>query len=76
MPVDWGVWTDRLVGVPLQILGILLAALLVRWLLHRLIRRVVAQASARHERRDTDRAAEAFAHLEGGDHVGKVVVRV
>lgn len=23
-----------------------------------------------------DRAAEAFAHLEGGDHVGKVVVRV
>jgi small conductance mechanosensitive channel len=60
MPVEWGVWADRLVGVPLQILGILLAALLVRWLLHRLIRRVVAQASARHERRDTDRAVEGL----------------
>jgi small-conductance mechanosensitive channel len=60
MPIDWGLWTDRLVGVPLQLLGILLAALLVRWLLHRLIRRVVAQASARHERRDTDRAAEGL----------------
>lgn len=57
--VDWGVWVDRLVGTPLQIGGILLGAVVVRWLLHRLIRQGVTRACQRHERRDADRLGRA-----------------
>ena len=52
MSVEWGPWLDRLLGTPLQVLGIVIGALVLRWLLHRLIRKVVTEAIARHESRE------------------------
>lgn len=49
--VDWTLTFDRFVGTPLQILAILLAAVVGRWLLHRLISSVVRRAGERHAER-------------------------
>ncbi len=67
---EWATWIDRLVGTPLQIVGILVAAVVARWLTHRLIGRVVAQASARHETRSRalGRAGAVLAEASGLAH--------
>ena len=70
MSNEWATWADRLVGTPLQIAGILLGALVARWLLHRVIARVVAQASTRHEHRarGLGRAGAVLAEASGVAH--------
>jgi len=68
--LDWGQLLDRVVGTPLQILGIVLAAFVVRWFLHRLIRSLVAQASQRHADRFLSlpgKAGEMLADATGLD---------
>ncbi|PID96684.1 MAG: mechanosensitive ion channel protein MscS [Actinomycetales bacterium] len=52
--VDWVAWADQLVGVPLQVTSILVVAIVVRWLAHRLIRRMVTRAADRHEPKPGD----------------------
>ncbi len=51
VPTEWLVTLDRFVGPPLQILGILVAAVVGRWLLHRVIGTAVRRASERHAER-------------------------
>jgi len=62
--VDWGVTLDRFVGTPLQILGIVGGAIVVRWLLHRMIGGVVERAGERHERRSESGPGRTDALLE------------
>jgi len=69
--VDWGLALDRFVGTPLQIVGILVAALVARWLLHRLISSVVRRATDRHAERARllpGRAGEILADAAGLEH--------
>jgi len=69
--MDWEVTLDRFLGPPLQILAILVAAVVGRWLLQRLIRAIVAQASERHAqrlRRLPGRAGDILADASGLAH--------
>ncbi|MFZ1286232.1 MAG: mechanosensitive ion channel domain-containing protein, partial [Candidatus Phosphoribacter sp.] len=49
--IDWTVALDRLIGTPLQILAIVVAAVIGRWLLKRVIKTVVRRASERQAQR-------------------------
>ena len=42
---SWAALFDRFVGPPMVIVGIALGAIVVRWLLHRLIKRIVRTAT-------------------------------
>ena len=67
-PAAWQVTLDQLLGTPLQIFGIVLTAVIGRWLLHRLIRTVVKRATAQHTDRLRilrGRAGEALADASG-----------
>ncbi len=67
-PAAWQVTLDQLLGTPLQIFGIVLTAVIGRWLLHRLIRTVVNRATAQHSDRLRilrGRAGEALADASG-----------
>ena len=48
---SWAALFDRFVGPPMVIVGIALGAIVVRWLLHRLIKRIVRTATERHAAR-------------------------
>ncbi|MEI2732831.1 MAG: mechanosensitive ion channel domain-containing protein [Dermatophilaceae bacterium] len=68
--MDWLQVADQ-VTRPVQVLAVLLAVLIARWLAFRVIDRVVAAASARHDRRGgiiTGRAGQALAHAAGLAH--------
>ncbi len=49
-----GAWTELLVGLPLRILLIVLVAVVLRWLLHKLIRRIVEQVASGGGTRNVD----------------------
>jgi len=62
---------DRFLGTPLQIVGILVGAVVGRWLLHRLIRSAVDRASERHAERLRllpGRAGDILANASGLAH--------
>lgn len=70
-PGEWLVTLDRFLGPPLQIGGILVGALVGRWLLHRLIRSAVDRASERHAERIRllpGRAGDILADASGLAH--------
>lgn len=48
---SWAALFDRFVGPPMVIVGIAVGAIVVRWLLHRLIKRIVRTATERHAAR-------------------------
>lgn len=69
--MDWNEAFDQFVGPPLTILGIVVGAVVVRWLLHRAIGRVVASASHRHAERTVllpGRAGSLLASASGIAH--------
>ena len=69
--MDWNEAFDQFVGPPLTIVGILVGAVVVRWLLHRTINRVVASASQRHAERTLllpGRAGSLLASASGIAH--------
>ncbi len=70
-PGEWLVTLDRFLGTPLQIVGILVGAVVGRWLLHRLIRSAVDRASERHAERLRllpGRAGDILANASGLAH--------
>lgn len=69
--MDWYEAVDQFIGPPLTILGIVVGAVIVRWLLHRAINRVVKTASARHAERTVllpGRAGTLLASASGLAH--------
>ena len=69
--MDWNEAFDQFVGPPLTIVGIIVGAVVVRWLLHRAIGRVVASASHRHAERTVllpGRAGSLLASASGIAH--------
>ncbi len=70
-PGEWLVTLDRFLATPLQIVGILVGAVVGRWLLHRLIRSAVDRASERHAERLRllpGRAGDILANASGLAH--------
>ncbi len=64
---DWTraeVW-DWFDGVPIRVIATIAGAIVVRWLLHRIIRRMVALAIARGEREERSRTGRVLAHATG-----------
>lgn len=64
-------WTEILVGAPLMILAVVLGAIIVRWVLHRVINRVVRLATARTNERLAalpTRAGRILANATGFAH--------
>jgi len=56
---SWADWADTLIGTPLQILGLVLLGIAVRWVLHRLVGRIAnrAEKGVLPERADSPVAA-------------------
>ncbi|MEO7131929.1 MAG: mechanosensitive ion channel family protein [Dermatophilaceae bacterium] len=63
--LTWGQVGDWLLGAPVRIIFTLVIALAVRWLLHRVIARVVESATSRH--------TERIAALPGAVEVARVI---
>ena len=54
-------------GTPMRIVGTIVGALVLRWLLHRVIRRAVALAMSRGETQERSRTGAVIAHATGWD---------
>ena len=54
-------------GTPMRIVGTIVGALVLRWLLHRVIRRAVALAMSRGETQERSRTGAVIAHANGWD---------
>ncbi len=71
LPVQGTVW-DRLVGTPLLIVGTIVGAVVLRWLIHRFINRMVSTTTVRSETRRSiipGRTGRAIAGLAHERHV-------